>query len=86
MKLIPCLAIFALLTLPISAEINKSMANNGMLVMEDVPEIPAEIVTELSRYQNVRSAPFRGFASNAKYTTPINGKRIENSRLDVGCC
>ena len=66
MKLIPCLAIFALLTLPISAEINKSMANNGMLVMEDVPEIPAEIVTELSRYQNVRSAPFRGFASNDK--------------------
>ena len=31
-------------------------ANNGNLVMEDVPEIPADIVEALNRYQNVRSA------------------------------
>ena len=35
-------------------------ANNGNLIMEDVPEIPAEIVESLNRYQNVRSASFRG--------------------------
>ena len=30
--------------------------------MQDVPEIPQTIVTDLNRYQNVRSAPFRDFS------------------------
>ena len=33
-------------------------ANNGNLVMEDIPPIPAEIVDSLNRYQNVRSGRF----------------------------
>lgn len=33
-------------------------ANNGMLVMEDIPEIPQAIVDDLNRFQNVRSAGF----------------------------
>lgn len=44
-----------------SAEVNTRTANNGNLVMQDVPEIPQKIVADLNRYQNVRSAPFRGF-------------------------
>ena len=36
-----------------------SEANNGNLVMEDVPVIPAKIVPDLIRYQNVRLASFR---------------------------
>jgi dipeptidyl aminopeptidase/acylaminoacyl peptidase len=32
--------------------------NNGNLVMQDVPEIPASIVADLNRYQNTRSAGF----------------------------
>ena len=39
-------------------------ANNGNLVMEDVPEIPAEIVDGLNRYQNVRSASFREWTAD----------------------
>ncbi len=33
--------------------------NNGQLILEGIPEIPADIVADLNRYQNVRSAAFR---------------------------
>jgi dipeptidyl aminopeptidase/acylaminoacyl peptidase len=39
-------------------------ANNGNLVMEDVPPIPAEIVNSLNRYQNVRSGKFRDWTED----------------------
>lgn len=48
------------------AEVVTRTANNGNLVMEDVPEIPQQIVDDLNRYQNVRSAPFRGFSKNGE--------------------
>ena len=35
--------------------------NNGNLILEDVPAIPGSIKEDLSKYQNVRSAAFRGF-------------------------
>ncbi|WP_445360696.1 TolB family protein [Microbulbifer sp. EKSA005] len=35
--------------------------NNGQLVLEDVPNILQTIINELNRYQNVRSASFRGW-------------------------
>ena len=41
-------------------------ANDGNLVMEDVPEIPAEIVDSLNRFQNVRSASFREWTADSK--------------------
>lgn len=55
-----------LLTLLVSVSLQASAvvertANNGNLVMQDVPEIPQSIVEQLNRYQNVRSAPFRDF-------------------------
>jgi dipeptidyl aminopeptidase/acylaminoacyl peptidase len=40
------------------AEVTTSETNNGNLVMQDIPEIPASIVSGLNRYQNVRSAGF----------------------------
>ncbi len=46
---------------PAAADIERRVANNGNLVMEDVPEIPADIVTDLNRYQNVRQAGFRAW-------------------------
>lgn len=39
-------------------------ANNGQLVMQDVPEIPAQVEAALNQYQNVRSAPFRSFTND----------------------
>ena len=57
-----------LLSVPLTfasfAEVIKTTANNGQLVMEDVPSIPKQLVDDLNRYQNVRSAPFRGFNKN----------------------
>jgi dipeptidyl aminopeptidase/acylaminoacyl peptidase len=56
----PFLALLILVTAaPAGADIVRQVANNGNLVMEDVPAIPADIVTDLNRYQNVREALFR---------------------------
>ena len=43
-----------------AASVTRTEANNGNLVMEDVPPIPADIVDDLNRYQNVRSGNFQG--------------------------
>ena len=40
------------------AEVITTDTNNGNLVMQDVPEIPASLAASLNRYQNVRSAGF----------------------------
>jgi len=45
----------------IAASVTRTEANNGNLVMEDVPPIPAGIVDDLARYQNVRSANLEGW-------------------------
>jgi dipeptidyl aminopeptidase/acylaminoacyl peptidase len=55
------------LSLSLSAQaVTQSTANNGNLVMQDIPEIPKEIVESLNRYQNVRSAPFQDFSQDGK--------------------
>jgi dipeptidyl aminopeptidase/acylaminoacyl peptidase len=41
------------------ADVSRSVANNGNLVMEDIPAIPPSVVADLNRYQNVRSAVFQ---------------------------
>ena len=60
MKLYPL--VLALAISPLCQAVTERTANNGNLVMQDVPEIPQSIVTDLNRYQNVRSAPFRDFS------------------------
>lgn len=40
------------------ADVSSTETNNGNLLMQDIPEIPASIVAGLNRYQNVRSAGF----------------------------
>ncbi len=47
------------LPLPAVADFEQRTANNGQLVMQGVPEIPQEIVNDLNRYLNVRSAGFQ---------------------------
>lgn len=41
------------------ADVARTEVNNGNLVMEDIPEIPPAVVSDLNRYQNVRSASFQ---------------------------
>lgn len=48
------------------AEVDVRTVNNGNLVMEDVPEIPAEIADALNRYQNVRSGSFRAWSGDGE--------------------
>jgi dipeptidyl aminopeptidase/acylaminoacyl peptidase len=38
--------------------------NNGNLILEGIPELDPAIAADLNRYQNVRSAPFRGWTSD----------------------
>jgi dipeptidyl aminopeptidase/acylaminoacyl peptidase len=59
-------ALLALLAAAAFAEpVTRTEANNGNLVMEDVPEIPAEIVDSLNRYQNVRGANLQGWQEDS---------------------
>ncbi|MGI9262870.1 MAG: S9 family peptidase, partial [Woeseiaceae bacterium] len=60
-------------------------ANNGNLVMEDIPEIPAEIVNDLNRYQNVRSASFREWTEDGRgmYISTRFGDVSQIHRVDM---
>ena len=64
MKNLLCLLMTAVLLAGgtiVTAEVVRTEANNGNLVMEDVPEIPNSLVKGLNRYQNVRSAGFQAW-------------------------
>lgn len=66
-RLLLALAATLSLSIPaVAAEPNIRTANNGNLVMEDVPEIPQSLVDSLNRYQNVRSAPIRDFSADGE--------------------
>jgi len=59
--------------------------NNGNLVMEDIPEIPNEIVDSLNRYQNVRSASFRDWTADGSgiYISTRFGDVNQVHRVDM---
>ena len=46
------------------ADVAQSEANSGNLIMEDIPEIPQSVVSDLNRYQNVRSAGFQAWTDD----------------------
>ena len=73
------------LALPALADVKQRTANNGNLVMEDVPEIPAEIVDDLNRYQNVRSASVRAWSEdgNSLFITTRFGDVSNLHRVDM---
>lgn len=58
----------AVLLAPFSilAEVVVTEANNGNLVMEDIPSVPQSVVSDLNRYQNVRSASFQTWAEEGE--------------------
>ncbi len=55
------LPVFLLLPLAALADVEQRTLNDGNLVLEDVPEIPTEVINDLNRYQNIRAASFRAF-------------------------
>ena len=61
-----------------TADVERRIANNGNLVMEDVPEIPASVVDALNRYLNVRSASFEAWSADG------NSVYVDTRFGDVG--
>ncbi len=49
-----------------TADIERWTANDGQLVLEDIPPIPESLPPILSRYQNIRSAGFSSWSKNSK--------------------
>jgi dipeptidyl aminopeptidase/acylaminoacyl peptidase len=71
--------------LALGAEPVVTTANNGNLVMEDIPPIPADIVDGLNRYQNVRSAAFREWTADGTgiYISTRFGDVSQIHRVDM---
>ena len=65
--------------------VTKTTANDGNLVMEDVPPIPASLVETLNRYQNVRSAGLTGWTEDGSgiYITTRFGDLNQLHRVDM---
>ena len=65
--------------------VQRSETNNGNLLMEDVPAIPAEIVDSLNRFQNVRSAGFSDWAAGGSgiYVSTRFGDVRQIHRVDM---
>jgi len=48
------------------AEAGTRTLNDGKLILEDIPEIPREILVDLHRFQNVRAAAFRSWTPDSE--------------------
>jgi dipeptidyl aminopeptidase/acylaminoacyl peptidase len=48
------------------ADVETRTANNGNVVLESVPDVPASIIEALNRYQNVRSATFEDWSGDGE--------------------
>jgi dipeptidyl aminopeptidase/acylaminoacyl peptidase len=61
-------AVILLLTVAARADddVLRWEANDGNLLLEDVPPIPAQVVEDLDRYQNVRSAAFLDWVDDGR--------------------
>ena len=62
-------SLFLLLTIMTSsaAQVQRWTANDGQLLMEGIPQIPALLPQTLSRYQNIRSATFVDWSKDSKH-------------------
>ena len=58
--------LLVVLATPVYADVERRTLNDGNLVLEDIPQIPAEVVNDLNRYQNIRAASFRAFTPDSK--------------------
>ncbi len=57
----PLLLVVFLVPATATADVDRRTLNNGNLVVENVPEIPIELVVDLMRFQNIRAAGFRAW-------------------------
>ena len=80
-----CAAILAAASAIAADSVERATANNGNLIMEDIPAIPEEIVNDLNRFQNVRSASFRDWTENGEgvYISTRFGDVNQIHRVDM---
>ncbi len=62
----PLVFILSLFYLSSLHAVTERTLNNGNLVLQDIPQIPEKIISDLNRYQNVRSASFYGFMPDSE--------------------
>jgi len=75
----------ALLTQGVAAsDVQRRTANDGQLLMEDIPEIPAALPSVLSRYQDIRTTRLVGWSkdSNNIFVKTLNGEVTQLHRVD----
>jgi dipeptidyl aminopeptidase/acylaminoacyl peptidase len=82
---IAALAVLAATPMAIAADVTRTTANSGNLVMEDIPAIPADIVAKLGRYLSVRSAGFTGWTEDGSgmYVSTRFGDLNQIHRVDM---
>ncbi len=80
-----CAAILTAASAIAADSVERATANNGNLIMEDIPAIPEEIVNDLNRFQNVRSASFRDWTENGEgvYISTRFGDVNQIHRVDM---
>src|SRR5690606_4466079 len=63
---------------------SRRTANDGNVLLEDVPAVPEEIAAALNRYQNVRGATFRAWTAdgNGLYIGTRFGETVQLHRVD----
>ncbi len=61
-----CLLLITCLLTQASADTTTRVVNNGNLVLQDIPAIPATVVADLNRYQNVRDAVFQDWSQDGQ--------------------
>jgi dipeptidyl aminopeptidase/acylaminoacyl peptidase len=65
-KLLTGLFLLLLASTGSTAEVERRTANDGQMILEDVPPIPDAVPAMLSRYQNIRSASFSSWSKDSK--------------------
>jgi len=79
------LSLVLLFPLLVSADVERRTMHDGTVVMEDIPEIPIEVVLDLMRYQNIRAASFRAWTpdGNGIYVSTGFGDVDSLHRVDM---
>ena len=66
MRLIAVAIVLVLAGTVQAIEFVRTKANNGNLVMEDVPRVPQRVISDLTQFQNVRSASFLDWTEDGR--------------------
>jgi len=69
----------------IADEVERRIVHDGNLIMEDIPEIPTDVIVDLMRFQNIRAAGFRAWTPDGEgiYVSTGFGDVVSIHRVDM---